>query len=126
MPGGHGLSAPATIDSREDSLYPRPPAAGGAADLEEAHVLAARALRQALHVEPVPVRDELPVDDRQPVPDVRAGVLARQRVDGVRAQRMLERRARRALLQRGIDARRVEREVLADAAGVDGDTGVLA
>ena len=39
---------------------------------------------------------------------------------------MLDRRARRARLQRRVDARRVEREVLADAAGVDGDPGVLA
>ena len=55
-----------------------------------------------------------------------AGVLARDRVHGVRAQRMLDRRALGARLQRLVDPRRVEREVLADAAGVDGDAGVLA
>src|SRR6266542_2096834 len=44
-------------------------------------------------VEPVPVRHELPVDDREPVARVRPGVLASDRVDGVRAQRMLDGRA---------------------------------
>ena len=39
---------------------------------------------------------------------------------------MLERRARGAFLQRRVDPGRVEREVLADAARVDGDAGVLA
>ena len=86
----------------------------------------ARALGHALDVEPVPVRDELPVHDRHAVADVRAGVLARERVHGVRAQRVLERRARRPVAQRLVDARRVEREVLADAARVDGDPRVLA
>ena len=86
----------------------------------------ARALRHALHVEPVPVGDELPVHDRQPVADVRPGVLARDRVHGVRAQRVLDRRARGAVAQRLVDPRRVEREALADAAVVDGDAGVLA
>src|SRR5581483_10416736 len=54
------------------------------------------------------------------------GVLARDRVDGVRPERMLERRARGAVAQRLVDAGRMEREVLADAARVDGDAGVLA
>ena len=80
----------------------------------------------ALDVEAVPVGDEVPVHDRQPVADVRAGVLAREHVHRVRAQRVLDRRARRARLQGRVDARRVEREVLADATGVDGDAGVLA
>ena len=80
----------------------------------------------ALDVEAVPVGDELPVHDRQAVADVRAGVLARDRVHGVRAQRVLERRARGAVAQRLVDPRRVEREVLADAAVVDRDAGVLA
>ena len=39
---------------------------------------------------------------------------------------MLERRALGAVVQRLVDPRRVEREVLADAARVDGDAGVLA
>ena len=39
---------------------------------------------------------------------------------------MLERRALRARLQRGVDPGRMEREVLADPAVVDGDPGVLA
>src|SRR6266700_7775016 len=39
----------------------------------EAHVLGARALGHALDVEAVPLRDELPVDDREPVAGVRAG-----------------------------------------------------
>ena len=54
------------------------------------------------------------------------GVLARHRVHGVRAQRVLEGRALGAGPQRLVDPRRVEREVLADAAGVDGDPRVLA
>ena len=54
------------------------------------------------------------------------GVLARDRVDGVRAQRVLDRRALGAVVERLVDPRRMEREVLADAAGVDGDAGVLA
>ena len=70
--------------------------------------------------------DELPVHDRQPVADVRPGVLARDRVHRVRAQRMLDGRARGAVAQRLVDPRRVEREALADAAVVDGDAGVLA
>ena len=39
---------------------------------------------------------------------------------------MLERRARGAVAQRLVDARGMEREVLADAARVHGDAGVLA
>ena len=39
---------------------------------------------------------------------------------------MLERRARGAVAQRLVDPRRMQREVLADAARVDGDAGVLA
>ncbi len=39
---------------------------------------------------------------------------------------MLDRRPRRAVAQRLVDPRRMEREVLADAAVVDGDPGVLA
>ena len=39
---------------------------------------------------------------------------------------MLDRRPRRPRLERPVDPRRVEREVLADAAVVDGDPGVLA
>ena len=39
---------------------------------------------------------------------------------------MLDRRARRAVAKRLVDARRVQREVLADLRVVDGDAGVLA
>jgi hypothetical protein len=98
----------------------------GDAHLQEAHVLAARALRDALHVEPVPVLDELPVHDREAIADVRPRVLARDRMYRVRAQGMLDRRARSACAQRVVDARRVERKVLADLRVVDGDAGVLA
>ena len=125
IPGGHGLPPAPTIDSSTNCLIPFTPSAG-------THIFRklmfsrARALRHALDVEPVPVRDELPVHDRQAVADVRAGVLARDRVHGVRAQRMLDRRARGAVAQRLVDPRRMEREVLADAAVVDGDAGVLA
>src|SRR5712691_6731000 len=105
-----------------DPLHP----VGGDAHLEKAHVLRARALRHALHVEPVPVGDELPVHDRQPVAGVRPGVLARDRVHGVRAQRVLDCRALGAGLQRVVDPHGMEWEVLAYAAGVDGDAGVLA
>ena len=70
--------------------------------------------------------DEVPVDDRYPVADVGAGVLARQRVDGVRAQRMLDGGALGAVAQRLVDPRGVEWEALADAAVVDRDAGVLA
>ena len=113
-------------DRLEHELLDPGHAVGGNAHLEEAHVLGARALRDALHVEPVPVGDEVPVHDRDAVADVRPRVLARQRVHGVRAQRMLDGRALRALLERGVDPRRVQREVLADLAVVDGDAGVLA
>jgi hypothetical protein len=47
-------------------------------------------------------------------------------VDGVRAQRVLDRRARGAVAQSLVDAGRVQREVFADLAGIDGDPGVLA
>ena len=118
---------PAGADDRlEHELLDPLHAVRGNAHLQEAHVLGARALRHALDVEPVPLRDELPVHDREPVARVRAGVLARERVDGVRAQRVLQGRALGAGLQRLVDPGRVEREVLADAAGVDGDPGVLA
>ena len=80
-------------DRLEDELLDPLHAVGGDAHLQEAHVLGARALGDALDVEAVPVGDELPVHDRQAVADVRAGVLARDRVDGVRAQRVLDRRA---------------------------------
>src|SRR6476661_3201923 len=92
IPGGHGLPPAPTIDSSTNCLIPFP--VGGDAHLEEAHVLRARAFRHALDVETVPVVDELPVHDRQAMADVRAGVLARDRVHGVRPQRMLDRRAR--------------------------------
>src|SRR4029077_18265552 len=86
----------------------------------------ARALRPALPVEAVPAGDELPVHDREAVADVRAGVLAADRVDGVRAERMLDGGARRAVAQRLVDPGRMEREALADLAVVDRDPGVLA
>ena len=113
-------------DRLEHELLDPLHAVGGDAHLQEAHVLGAGALRHALDVEPVPVLDELPVHDRQAVADVRAGVLARDRVHRVRAQRVLDGRARGAVPQRLVDPGRVEREVLADAAGVDGDARVLA
>src|SRR5207247_10947299 len=91
-----------------------------------AHVLRAGALRHAFDVQPVPVGDELPVHDREAIAGVRPGVLARDRVHGVRAQRMLDGRALGAGLECLVDACRVEREVLAHAAGVDRDAGVLA
>src|SRR5438270_4598277 len=123
--GRAGLAAGAD-DRLEHELLDARHAVGGDAHLEEAHVLGAGSLRDALHVEAVPVLDELPVDDRQAVSDVRAGVLARDRVHGVRAQRMLDRRARGAVAERLVDARGMEREVLADPARVHGDSGVLA
>ena len=113
-------------DRLEHELLDPLHAVGGDAHLEEAHVLRARALRHALDVETVPVVDELPVHDRQAMADVRAGVLARDRVHGVRAQRMLDRRARSSVAQAFVDPRGMQREVLADAHVVDGDAGVLA
>jgi hypothetical protein len=113
-------------DRLEHELLDPLHAVGGDAHLEEAHVLAAGSLRDALDVEPVPARDEIPVHDREPVAGVRTGVLARDRVDGIRAQRMLDRRALGPGLQRRVDPGRMQREVLADAAGVDGDARVLA
>ena len=98
MPGGHGLPPASTIDSSTNFLIPTTPSAG-------THILRKLMFSEpepfghALDVEPVPVGDELPVHDRQPVPDVRAGVLAGQHVHRVRPQRMLDRRARRARLQ---------------------------
>ena len=109
IPGGHGLPPAPTIDSSTNRFTPFTPSAG-------THIFRklmfsrARALGHALHVEPVPVGDELPVHDRQPVADVRPGVLARDRVHRVRAQRVLDRRARGAVAQRLVDPRR-------DAAG---------
>src|SRR6188472_1416752 len=80
-------------DRLEHELLDPLHAVGGDAHLQEAHVLRAGPLRHALDVEAVPVGDELPVHDREAVAGVRTGVLARDRVDGVRAQRMLDRRA---------------------------------
>src|SRR5262245_47398006 len=111
-------------DRLEDELLDPLHPIGGDAHLQEAHVFRAGALRNALHVEPIPFRHELPVHDRQPVPRVGAGVLARQSVHSVRAQRRVERRALGADLQRLVDLRRVQRKVLADAARVDGDPRV--
>ena len=125
MPGRARLAARAD-DRLEHELLDPLHAVGGRAHLQEAHVLGAGALRHALHVQLVPVLDELPVHDRQTVADVRAGVLARDRVHGVRAERMLDRRARGAVAERLVDARRMQREVLADVARVHGDAGVLA
>ena len=124
-PGRARLAARADDRLEHEPLDPVHPV-GGHAHLQEAHVLGARALRDALDVQPVPVGDELPVDDRQPVADVRAGVLARDRVHRVRAQRVLDGRARGAVAEALVDPGRMEREVLADPAVVDGDTGVLA
>ncbi len=69
---------------------------------------------------------EVPVDDRHAIADVRAGVLARQRVHGVRAQRVLDGRALGAVVERLVDPRWMQGEALADAAVVDGDARVLA
>ena len=113
-------------DRLEHELLDPLHAVSGNAHLQEAHVLGAGPLRHALDVEPVPVVDELPVHDRQAVADVRAGVLARDRVHGVRPERMLDGRARGSVAERLVDPGRMEREVLADAAGVDGDARVLA
>src|SRR5581483_8193016 len=113
-------------DRLEHELLDPLHAVGGDAHLEEAHVLRAGALRDALDVEAVPVGDELPVDDRQPVADVRPGVLSGDRVHRVRAERVLERRPCGAVAQRLVDARRMQREALADTAVVDGDARVLA
>ena len=124
-PGRARLAAGAD-DRLEHELLDPLDAVGRDAHLQEAHVLGAGALRHALDVEPVPVLDEVPVHDRQAVADVRAGVLARDRVHRVRAQRVLDGRAGGAVAQRFVDPRRVEREVLADTAGVDGDARVLA
>jgi hypothetical protein len=124
-PGRTGLAAGAD-DRLEDELLDPLHAVGRDAHLQEAHVLRAGALGNALDVEAVPVRHELPVDDRQPVAGVRPGVLARDRVHRVRAQRMLDRRTLGPGFQRLVDPRRVEREMLADPAGVDGDARVLA
>ena len=125
IPGGHGLPPAPTIDSSTNCLIPFTPSAG-------THIF-----RKLMFSEPEPLGthltsrpsqsgDELPVDDRQTVARVRPGVLARERVDGVRAQRMLDRRALGAGLERVVDPRGMQREVLADAARVDGDARVLA
>src|SRR3954453_17096587 len=74
-PGRAGLAARADDRLQHELLDPLH-SIGGDAHLQEAHVLAAGALRDALDVEPVPVRDEVPVHDRKPVAGVRAGVLA--------------------------------------------------
>src|SRR5262249_50591236 len=124
-PGWARLAAGAD-DRLENELLDPLHAVGGGAHLQETHVLPARALPHALSLEAVPVRDELPVHDREPVPRVRPRVLARDRVDGVRAQRVLHRRALGAGLQRLVDPRWVERKALADATGVDRDARVLA
>src|SRR5262245_53143959 len=120
-----GLPAGADDRLEHELLDPGDPV-GGHEHLEEGHVLGAGSLRAALHVEPVPVRHEVPVDDRDPEADVRSRVLARERVHGVGPQRVLDRRALRARLERRVDAGRMQREVLADAAVVDGDPRVLA
>ena len=118
---------PAGADDRvEHELLDPAHAVGGHAHLQEAHVLGARALRHALHVEAVPVGHEVPVDDRDAVADVLARVLARQRVNGVRAERMLDGRALCPLSERFVDPGRMQGKVLADAAVVDRDAGVLA
>src|SRR5919109_245724 len=96
------LDLPVGVDDRlEHELLDPLHAVGGDAHLQEAHVLAARTLRHALHVEPIPVRNELSVHDRQPMARDRPGVLARDRVHGVRAQRMLDRGPLGTGLQRG-------------------------
>ena len=99
IPGGHGLPPAPTIDSSTNCLIPFTPSAGTHIFRKLMFSLPG-ALRHALDVEPVPVGDELPVHDRQPVADVRPGVLARDRVHRVRAQRVLDRRARGAVSQR--------------------------
>src|SRR5580765_982108 len=101
-------------------------AVGGDAHLQEAHVLAAGSLGHALDVEAVPLGDELPVNDRQSVAGVRSGVLARDRVHRVRAQRMLDGRALGTGLEGGVNSGRMQGKMLAHTAGVDGDSGVLA
>src|SRR6185312_4422082 len=113
-------------DRLQDELLDPLHAIGGDAHLQEAHVLGAGPLRHALDVQAVPILDELPVHDRQAIADVRPGVLAGDRVHGIRAQRMLERRPRGAVAERLVDARWMERKVLTDTGVVDGDARVLA
>ena len=86
----------------------------------------APSLRHALQVEAVPARHELPVDDGSRYP-MFGPVFARgERVDGVRPQRMLHRRARGPGSEGLVDLRRMERKALADPAVVHRDPGVLA
>ncbi len=103
IPGGHGLPPAPTIDSSTNCLIPFTPSAG-------THIF-----RKLMFSQPEPFGthftsrpsqsgSKLPVDDRQAVADVRPGVLARDRVHGVRAQRVLERRARGAVAERLVDA----------------------
>ena len=125
MPGRAGLAAGA--DDRVDhEALDRLHAVGRHEHLQEAHVLRPRSLGHALHVQAVPVGDELPVDVRDAVAGVVAGRLPRQGCGRCRAQRVLQRRAPRALAQGILDPHRVEREALADADVEDGDAGVLA
>src|SRR3954452_21416279 len=123
---GRAWLAASADDRLEHELLDAFHAVGGDAHLQERHVLAAGPLRHALHVEAVPIRDELPVHDREAVTGVRPGVLARDRVDGVRAERVLDRRALGAGLERRVNSCGVQGKMLADAARVNGDAGVLA
>ena len=71
IPGGHGLPPAPTIESSTNRLIPATPSAG-------THIFRKLMFSEpepfghALDVEPVPVRHEVPVDDRDAVADVLA------------------------------------------------------
>src|SRR6266446_3733805 len=123
---GRARLATGADDRLENELLHALDAVGGDAHLQETHVFATRSLRHALDIKAVPVGDELPVHDRQAVAGVRSGVLARDRVHGVRAQRMFDGGALRACLEGSVNSGRMQGKTLADATRVDGDSRVLA
>src|SRR5512134_1716998 len=69
---GRARLPPGADDRVEHEALDPCDAVGRHAHLQEAHVLGARAFGDALDVEPVPVGDEIPVNDRHAVADVLA------------------------------------------------------
>src|ERR1044072_4598372 len=112
IPGGHRFPPAPTIDSSTNCLIPFTPSAG-------THIF-----RKLMFSEPEPFGTHLTSSPSKSSTNSQ-GTIGRRETD-VRAQRVLQRRALGAGLQRLVDPRRVEREVLADAARVDRDARVLA
>ncbi len=109
----------------DEGLHPAD-AVGGNAHLEERSVLRAASLGDHLDAQRLLAVVEIDIDDRDKAAAGGLLVLAGDRMDDGRAQRMLLRRAHAAAADRRLERRAVELDVATDDDVVDRNAGVLA